>query len=184
MKPLSIESMTGDYIVPILVFVPATITNIERMGKPKTIAFYDHSINFIAITYSALDSGENGIEEAFTHELGHWVWYNVLNEREKQQYLGLSGKPNQHDQDLLKAYNIDENRLVEEWFAEDFRVYAAKVPDNGVESDFGNSHGDPEKLHSFFNKFRKVLDPGRPDTGGALEQVAGEGKPPRGSARG
>jgi diphthamide synthase (EF-2-diphthine--ammonia ligase) len=77
-----------------------------------------------------------------------------MNDSERQQYYDLvSEKLNTHDYaNLLETYGIDEERLMQEWFAEDFRAIVAQVAYvESVRSKMGNSQVDPEKLQEYFS---------------------------------
>ncbi|MBF7084350.1 hypothetical protein IT084_15455 [Desulfallas sp. Bu1-1] len=150
-KPFqSFDADNEKWLEPQLVLVPSVV---HLQGRPgETMAWYDYDFNTLAITWNVLKN-ENDIAPVFSHELGHWVWFNILTEEEKQQYLKIAGKPDQSDLDVAKKYQLDSDELLQEWFAEDFRVYVVGLKYENINIHF-KSHGEPEKLKEYFSKFR------------------------------
>ncbi len=143
-----------NFVMPSVVISLLKLTEIKSPGK--TLAWYSSWLNQIILTHKAFSLGEKELAGVLAHELGHWVWHNVLSEDEKLQYRELAGQPDKCDRILLSVLGLDgygEDVLIQEWFAEDFRMYAAGLPDGEYSARLGRSKGDPERLQEFFNRF-------------------------------
>lgn len=141
-------------VMPSVVVSLLKLTEIKSPGK--TMAWYSTWLNQIVLTHDAFSLGEKELAGVLAHELGHWVWHRVLSEEEKLQYQKLAGQPDKCDRILSSVLGLDEfgeDVFVKEWFAEDFRMYAAGLPDGEYSSRLGRSKGDPEKLRAFFSRF-------------------------------
>jgi len=89
-------------IKPKLTISPLTISKQGRPGKIRAWLSADYGIN-IVLTWNVIKEGKPGIQYAFAHELGHWVWFFILSEADRQEYTELVGKPNYHDQKLINT---------------------------------------------------------------------------------
>lgn len=145
--------INNNWIAPSVVISPMFIIEHGRPGK--TTAWYDSEYNSIVLTWAVLQVGKAAIQHAFAHEFGHWVWYHIMTDEEKQEYRNLVGEPNKRrDQELIDTYGIDAELLIQEWFAEDFRLYACNVQEcSEIRSKLGTSRGDPDKLKRYFARF-------------------------------
>jgi len=155
LKPFPRYDDDNDWIVPNVLISP--IVEFKQIGMPGKIYGWLSDRN-IVITSSVIKQGEKNIQNVFAHEFGHWVWFYILSEEEKQQYRDIAGTVNDYDRKLLNIYmlNSDES-LIAEWFAEDFRLYACGIDISDatteIYSKLGNSHGEPDKLQQYFNRF-------------------------------
>jgi len=146
--------VSGKFIRPRVFFTPFFIDSAEHSGKIG--GWYDGRCNFIVLTWRAVSYGENGIKGVFAHEMGHWVWKNILTAEEKLEYQNIVGKPNQDDIELCQEYRFNPEDLVEDWFADDFGRYACCVEYSGnLEPILGMSGGDKDELLRFFQRFKK-----------------------------
>lgn len=142
-------------IIPKIKITPITISKQGR--SVKTLGWFDSEYNAIVLTWDIVRVGEEALQYAFSHELGHWVWYYVLTDREKEKYRGLvNGNKAMEYHNDLKDPGYSSDLLVEEWFADDFRVYACEVPDypHLLHTPIGKSPGEPARLKEFFHRFK------------------------------
>jgi len=144
LKPFPLYN-NGRFLKPSVVIAPFFLTGVGRPGN--TSAWYDLSRNMIVLTWHSVEDGVEGIRNDLLHEFGHWVWFNILDEVEKEEYGCIVGEPDQADLKLCEEYGVDPIFLVQEWFAEDFRVY---IVGGEVKSKLGASRGDKEELARFF----------------------------------
>lgn len=142
-------------IVPRIKITPISIS---KQGRTvNTLGWFDAEFNAIVLTWDITTVGDEALLYAFSHELGHWVWFYVLSDWEKDGYRAIlySNTNTEHRNDL-KDPGVDQDLLEQEWFADDFRIYACAVPDfpHLLHTSPVKSPGEPAKLQAFFNRFR------------------------------
>jgi len=145
----------GKPIIPKIKITPITI--IKQGRSVNTLAWFDLEYNAIVLTWDIANVGEETIQYAFSHELGHWFWYYILTDQDKMEYRALvDGKKRMEYHNDLKDPGINKELLIDEWFAEDFRVYACEVPDypHLLRTPIQKSPGKPDKLIKFFKRFK------------------------------
>lgn len=144
----------GEPIIPKIKITPITI--IKQGRSVNTLAWFDSEYNAIVLTWDIASVGEETIQYAFSHELGHWVWYYILSDLDKKEYRTLvNGKKAMEYHNDLKDPGINQDLLIEEWFAEDFRFYACDVPDypHLLRTPIEKNPGKPDDLKKFFKRF-------------------------------
>lgn len=154
LAPLPLLNGSGNWALPQVILSPAMVSEEGRPGKTSAWYMPDYGKS-IVLTWRPVSLGRAGVEYALAHELGHWVWFNALTEAERLRYREIAGGFDRRDRELMETYDLDEERLLWEWFAEDFRVYGAGVPTcDEIKSRLGRSRGDPEALRDLFSRFR------------------------------
>lgn len=150
LKPLPIPSFT-------IALVPASIGIEEYIQADlgHIDAWFDSDYKTLAITCRTYQiAGIDDMKGKFSHELGHLVWNYVLTQSDKLEYFCIAGGLTQQDRELAKKYSRTEEQLYEEWFAEEFRLYAIGLPNiEGFKSRLGLSHAEPTELQKFYHKF-------------------------------
>ncbi|KJS10597.1 MAG: hypothetical protein VR67_16955 [Peptococcaceae bacterium BRH_c8a] len=145
----------GKPIIPKIKITPITI--VKQGRSVNTLAWFDIEYNAIVLTWDIASVGEETIQYGFSHELGHWVWYYILTDQDKTEYRALvNGKKTMEYHNDLKDPGMNKDLLIEEWFAEDFRIYACEVPDypHLLRTPIQKSPGKPDDLKKFFKRVK------------------------------
>ncbi|NPV72324.1 MAG: hypothetical protein HPY89_00720 [Pelotomaculum sp.] len=148
-KDIKLKPFPGT--APSVLLLPITLTEITKKGEIDTTACFNPRYNTIILTMRSLTGGVGSIKGVLAHEFGHWVWWNILSDDEKKEYNRITGEPGPADLALCEKYNLDPSFLIQEWFAEDFRIYA--VGESEVnKSKLGASRGCSSELAKFFSR--------------------------------
>ncbi|MCL5290727.1 MAG: hypothetical protein M1489_06870 [Firmicutes bacterium] len=156
----------GHYIMPSIFISPVKMQQENCPGIMR--AWYDGPFNTVVIsTYAIANYDEGIIDYSVAHEIGHWVWDNVASEDSIKEYREMAGNIKNQDREMMNKYKLDEERVLQEWFADDFAQYACLVqtdPAKDGYSPFGGSHAHDEELEKYFSKYRDPAigcEPGR-----------------------
>ncbi|RJX20187.1 MAG: hypothetical protein C4575_07155 [Desulforudis sp.] len=100
---------------PILHVYGGDLASRMRLGQPKAFYYYDPKTGNSQITLSAgaFDSPDV-FAATLAHELGHWIWFAVLTDEERDHYRKLTG--------------LKDERAIWERFAEGAREFIFQAP--------------------------------------------------------
>jgi len=139
--------------------------NMQQEDYPGILrAWYDGPFNSVVIsTYLITNYEQSVLDYTIAHELGHWVWDNVATKEELKQYKKIAGDLTSEDRAIMEMYNLDERRVLQEWFADDFAQYACMMvtdPTKDGYSPLGGSHAHEGELQKYFSKYRLLAQEG------------------------
>lgn len=146
----------GHYIMPSIFISPVKMQREDRPGIMR--AWYDGPFDTVVISTYAIENYDQGvIDYSVAHEIGHWVWDNVASEESINEYRKTAGDIKNQDREIMNKYKLDEEKVLQEWFADDFAQYACLVqthPTKDGYSPFGGSHAHEGELQKYFSKYR------------------------------
>lgn len=147
--------INSDLVYPKIYISPIKL---QKEGRPGiTGAWYDGPFNNIVITTDTINNfDQDTITYTMAHELGHWVWAQIISDEERQQYKKIAGSITKEDLSLMDKYQLDKERVIQEWFADDFAQYACLLqidPTKEGYSPLGGSHGKPDYLYNYFKRY-------------------------------